>query len=525
MKYNSALWNYYAKEDFKKAEELFNLRVDDFISATTKALESVLEHAPEDMEGFDEFIDYFGLTEFNIFDLDIEAIKSKEDFDQFISNLALFVPEEDENGNLVIKECNETCVIGTDDLRLKCGFLPVFSVALHRKFGFFKPLFYCSRYDIFMRNCELLGISLPALPAENDYHATFQYYYEVCEVLDKVQKEKGFTDEQMTAYLYDFAPRLADDEDEAEQSLPDPRRIWITCAGSPKQNDDFKTVDSYTSGPQEWSGNKMTSAGDIVLIYCVKPRSYIHSIWRATSGPHYSPFSYRKSHITIGHKVEIPPITLNELRQDEYMGNNYVIRKNFMGTHGDELTPTDYKNIVRMIGEKGFDTSLLPKFYEAESIQDIEIKKEQHVSDRILVPFFEKLGFKPEDYKAELELQLGREVKAGRPDFTFFPKQDSIYRDQYKAPFLIEVKKDMANGKGRYDAVGQGLSYARILDSSLLGIADKYSFILFKRNSNGVFDIDNPIFEESWNKIYSDDETYGRIRNLLDPAVIKNLKK
>lgn len=84
------------------------------------------------------------------------------------------------------------------------------------------------------------------------------------------------------------------------------------------------------------------------------------------------------------------------------------------------------------------------------------------------------------------------------------------------------MKEDF-NEDGLEKVKGQGLSYVRYLHSHYLGLADKYSFMLFERREDDTYDLDNPIINEQWRAIYSDADLFAKITNILHPERIKML--
>ncbi|MBK8887603.1 MAG: hypothetical protein IPN46_14125 [Saprospiraceae bacterium] len=66
---------------------------------------------------------------------------------------------------------------------------------------------------------------------------------------------------------------------------------------------------------------------DITIIYCLAPRSYIHSIWRATKDGIADPFFHFYSSIEISEGIKVEPISFNELKSDEYFSKHPLVRK------------------------------------------------------------------------------------------------------------------------------------------------------------------------------------------------------
>ena len=93
-----------------------------------------------------------------------------------------------------------------------------------------------------------------------------------------------------------------------------------------------------------WTCNEQTKRGDIIVMYVTSPYSCIHSIWRANSVGIFNPFDYYQSRTTICDGVKIPPISLNDLKDDEYFSNVSVVRQNLRGVNGKYL-PLFYQSL------------------------------------------------------------------------------------------------------------------------------------------------------------------------------------
>ena len=88
---------------------------------------------------------------------------------------------------------------------------------------------------------------------------------------------------------------------------------------------------------------------------------------------------------------------------------------------------------------------------------------------------------------------------------------------------VIEAKFDMSLISEQQNAFSQGLSYARILRSSILGICDKERLVLYQVDKNGIANRNSPLFEEHWLSIYGDEEAGARLNKLIGREVIANM--
>ena len=124
---------------------------------------------------------------------------------------------------------------------------------------------------------------IPPIPRSKDYKQYLRYYYEIRVVLNEFQKGYALTDGELCACLYDYGARvLLDAKEPVESELPEPINVWLTGASG---KGDFGFLDSLgeyeTTKTSIWACNERTRRGDIVIVYCTSPRSYLHSIWRA----------------------------------------------------------------------------------------------------------------------------------------------------------------------------------------------------------------------------------------------------
>lgn len=232
----------------------------------------------------------------------------------------------------------------------------------------------------------------------------------------------------------------------------------------------------------------------------------------------------------VGHRILTPDVTFHDLKDDPEMGQVPIVRKGLFGINGVELTYQDYQILLRMFKEKGMDISLLPNL-EAPKVleEDVNVKLEQDVSDNILIPILSRLGYSDtngEDWVAELKLKAGRDKETDekgsipRPDFTFFPAQERP--GVYNAPMVIECKLDMSNNNEFQSAFSQAYTYARLLNSQIMGVCDRHVLRLYKKNKKGNFHMDDALFDAKWAEIDANSEVFNKLLKLIGrEAVLK----
>lgn len=523
---NKKLWqNYKSSEEGKRLIELFSLESND----DRKLLEGIIEYSKKcqpRMANIDdiktEYIVngvYFLADNLSCQNLKIKDETLEEDYEKLINDFFLTVIVEDEKGNISCSTDERDIQLKANDFRRKSSFVFELSLYLYIIHPHFKPILFPYSYDLILRNCDALGIELPPIPHTKDYKAFLMYYFDICCSMNAFQQEYEMTDEEFCACFYGLAEILC--EEPKQVALPKPVNVWLTGASG----GDFKSLDEATKDDYEgefnsvWACNERTKRGDIVVVYCLSPRSYIHSIWRANTNGIFNPFDYYKCRTTICDGIRVPEISSKDLKADEYFSNIPIVRKNLQGINGVELSAHDYAELLRLIEQKGGDISALPKLYEAEEIEFGEIKLEKDVEEKILIPMLRKLGYKEDDWTRQLSLKAGRGLKA-IPDFVFFSKGDKHFET---APFVIEAKLDMSLMREQINAFSQGLSYAKMLRSSLMGLCDKERLIIYRVDSTGSADRNAPILEEHWASIYKDDEVGAKLNQLIGREVVKDL--
>lgn len=445
-------------------------------------------------------------------------IFSREEFEQFVQDYDIVQIEDDDKGGY--KFLNDEVLLSKNRYRDKNNLMGFLSMSLYAFFpNKFKPLFHKNNFPVIQRNCDALGIDLPPIPRTKDYKEYMVYYWDLCQVWNEFQKENNLSNAEFCACLYDFAPMLIQSVKEAE--LPKPTNVWLVGAAM----GDFQYLDNLGEAPSDdnpnsiWQCNERTKRGDIIVVYCRTPRSYIHSIWRANSSGVFNPFDYYQCRTTICNGIKIPPITINDLKSDPYLSQLPIVRKNLQGVNGVELSAKDYSEILRFLQDKCFDTEKLPKLFECVDFDFGEIKLEKDVEEKILIPILLNLGYDESNWTRQLSLKAGRGLKA-IPDFVFFPKGDKHFES---APFVIEAKLDMSSMVDRINAYKQSLSYARLLRSKLMAICDKERLIVYEVDKNGSSDINTPIYEEHWVSIYSDEIAGANLKKIIGKEVVGRL--
>ena len=298
--------------------------------------------------------------------------------------------------------------------------------------------------------------------------------------------------EEKTSTFESLVASLSEEEKQENEELPPPTNVWLT-GGSGKG--DFEFLDSLGKDSQAqtsiWACNERTRKGDLVIIYCTSPRSFIHSIWRAESVGIFNPFDYYHCRTTVCKGIRLPQISFADLKNDPYFSQQPIVRKNLQGINGVAFSAKDYSELLRLAEEKGAKTNNYPQLYVGKAIDFGKIKQEKDVEENILIPILKRIGYHVSDWTRQLQLKAGRKEKA-IPDFVFFPQGAKHFES---APLVIEAKLDISSMLEEQKAFRQALSYARMLRSNLMGICDKERLIIYALDSSGSCNIEKPLFE------------------------------
>ena len=456
--------------------------------------------------------EFLYLIEDNNLFLGWEDIPSIE---EYLLDFEVYLVDADNKGNLY--KADNRPIWKKEDYRLKAEGMHVISTMLFTHYdSIYFPMLYPRRFDVFTRNCEVLGIDLPDIPKTKDYSQYLIYYLSICKAIEAFRSENNLTPEEVCACVYFYAPMEYDKGYEEEMMLPRPTNIWLT--GASKQ--DIRMLEErnmeYTG---TWACNEKTRPGDIVVLYATAPYSCIHSIWRAKTGGRFCPFDHFHCRTTVTDGVKVPAISLKELKEDPVFGTQKMMNNNLQGINGRELPPKAYEALLRMIEKKGGDISVLPILFENRDWDPGEIRDEHDVEEKILIPCLQQLGYQENDWTRQLKLKAGRSEKA-IPDFVFYASGE---KHAENAPLVIEAKAGnlLASDLERDKAYRQARSYAKMLESRTLAICDANRIIVYKRQKNGKFDYSIQAFESHWSVIWGDSEVFSRLNKLIGAEEMK----
>lgn len=367
----------------------------------------------------------------------------------------------------LIIESEEILRIGDYDQML--GYIPLLSMELNYLLReYFFPYLYINEFFHLEKLADYFEIELPPIPKKPDYKTRCMYYWELCKIFYRFRTENGLSPDEFSAFMYDYSPNLLAKEENTE--IPKPSTAWFIGGLIKEYGKD------WTFG--FWQSNKETKKGDILIHYETSPVSAITCLWIAQVDGVIDPFFHYYSNTYIGNKIDIPHISLKELKSDEYFSDHPLVRKNFQGVNGWPATGKDYAELMRIIEAKGFDTSKLPQIYTPSLPEGITVENERDVEVNLLEPLLNSMGwYEHKDYVCQLPIHAGR----GHRIFPDYALHYDNKPEEEKAKVLIEAKYHMKNNQKIEVAFLQAFSYAKLLLSSVIVLCDKECILVYEK--------------------------------------------
>ena len=339
------------------------------------------------------------------------------------------------------------------------------------------PYFFQLNFAKLQKIADTFNVELPKVPLRKDKRERALYYLEFCKLWNEFRKQNNLTIFELCAFLYDFAPKFIGKEKEEE--LPEPTNIWITGGGV--KNGDYKFLSEAKADTTSfWSGNEDAVKGDIILMYCLSPKSSIEFVCRAVTDGIRDPFFWYYGETYIGHIQHIKPITLAEIKTDGHLKELPIVRKNFQGVNGTRLHNEDYTRILEILEQKGEDISQLPKLSSANFTPNKDCKNEREVEVKIVEPFLNDLNYSENDWVRQLPVRMGRGER-NFPDYVFFAETKKGYE---RGKMILETKFYIKSNAELEETFQQAQSYALRLNANRIIICDKDFIWIYTRKNN-----------------------------------------
>ncbi len=342
----------------------------------------------------------------------------------------------------------------------------------------FFPYFFNTQFNCLEEIFYLFSVPMPPLPGKTNYEKRFDFYFELCKVLYEFRLQHNLSYQELNVVLYCFAPHCTEkiplsakqypDDSPVELSaeLPAPSKVYLCGA----DNNDTQTLEGSTSKDILcWAGNPFMRTGDLVFIYETNPVSGIRTAWRCVTDGIYDPFEYFYNRVFIGNKIELPPITLKDLKDNPLWAQKGVVKAHMQRLAGTACSYAEYQELRNMLQTKGFDTEKLPHIQFTGLDETVELQNESDVEQHLLEPFLKNIGFQKKNWVRQLPLRMGRGTKVF-PDYVLFPQGT---KGEEKATFVWEAKFSIHTEKQLTEAFYQAKSYALRLQSNAFGLVSK----------------------------------------------------
>lgn len=335
---------------------------------------------------------------------------------------------------------------------------------------YFFPYLFLFRYYDLTKIADRFGIELPPIPKKPDYKGRCMYYWELCKVFYGFRKENDLSPAELCAFLYDFAPHYT--KETVSKQLPEPSQAWFIGG---KIDPEALTTRTF------WQANPETKRGDILIHYETSPLSAITKIWRAETNGIIDPFFHYYGNVYLTNAIDIPSITLKELKEDNYFSAHPFVKKSFQGVSGWSISSRDYTELLRLIRAKQFDTKQLPQIYAPDLSYNQNIASEADVEQILLNPLLASMGWEEgKDFKRQIGIKAGRGHRI-YPDYVLHYIDE---KNNEQARVLIEAKKEMRNNQEIEAAFTQAKSYANILQANVIVLCDRLRLIVYERNTS-----------------------------------------
>lgn len=359
---------------------------------------------------------------------------------------------------------------------------------------FFNYLYDCE-FDKFKQICDVFEIPLPEVPKKRDWEKRALYYTNICDALFEFRQLNGFSPQELHAFIYGFAPNVIKELEDKE--LPPPTKVWF--AGAHKGN--FEQLDNANDETTfRWQGNIDTRRGDIIVIYCLTPRSHIQSIWRAKGNGFADPFFYWYNVVEISNPILLEAtINQKDLESNTLWSKNPLVRKNLQGINGYPIKYEEYLELLSILETKGQNIKILPTIKPTSKFETNDLTYERDIEVKLIEPLLHTLKYKSSDWIRQMPIKMGRGER-NYPDYCFGANPK---RGEESAEMVLESKYEIRTNKDLQEAFFQARSYALRLQAKCFIIAAKEGIWIFTP-VEGVYKLEETI-HYNWIQIENPD--------------------
>ena len=493
MKVNSFLWDNYLKTTGEKTVKLFQNLLDyDILSENYSDIQKELMNICNysDVNDLEACLETF----FEYHDSFLCSNSSKSSTISTAMKLLFdFLDEEEVESD-------------SEKFDLFITFIDCYTLGLSLKSpDLFIPWFFQYAFNLFQLICDYFEINLDfsKIPAKSDYRGRFMYYGDICEALQEFKKDNNFTQAELCAFLYDYAPKLILSEKSIiEEITEEPRNAYFI--GSPNEENFFDSIKSDTI--TFWQANPDTQAGDALIMYVRTPVSQIKYIWRAITPGFIDPFFWYYRCTYIGNPIKIEGMTIKELKSDHLTKDEPIVRKNMQGVNGTPIRPSVYNHILNIC--KTDNKENLPYIkYALELKNNNEISNEHDVEITLLEPMLEKLGYKKEHWCRQMVTKMGRR-EPEIPDYVIFPIHTP---GKERGKIVLEAKYTIQNNKKLEEDRRQATSYGKALLAEYVVLVSKEHIYLYSKDDN----FDEYIYKCSWQELNDDKDCFNKLYSYI----------
>ena len=234
------------------------------------------------------------------------------------------------------------------------------------------------------------------------------------------------------------------------------------------QKGNWSFVDSVDANDiSNWQGNQDTMPGDIVVMYCLSPRSATHSVWRAISPGFVDPLFYYYNTIWMGRPVRLGGVKWSTIKADPVLSVMPLVKANMQGINGRALTEAQYNRLLALAEQEGVDLSKIPRLLQLEQLVTGDLVNERDIEEKLLEPLLGRLGYSPADWVRQMPLRFGRGERI-YPDYVI--GGDASKKGEETGDFIWEAKYRITSDRQLREAFMQANSYARHLNAHGLGL-------------------------------------------------------
>ncbi|MDP1526888.1 MAG: hypothetical protein Q8M20_13830 [Rhodocyclaceae bacterium] len=373
-------------------------------------------------------------------------------------------------------------------------YVAAISLGLHQAHpGYFLPYDFRSCFHQLTEIHEEFGIPLAPVPSKGDKTGRAFYYLDINTVWQEFRQLHGLNAVEMCAFLYDFAKEFVTPTD--ANDLPLPTKAWIITGGA--GNNDIETVELDTHETvRYWNANSGVRRGDILVMYLVRPKSCIHSIWRAASDGFVDPFFHYHSIAWIAAPIKTAAVPLTTLKTDPLLSKKGAIRANFQGPSSKApLSFEEYQAIVDLMVAQGQDRSVLPVMQTPPAQLEVDLGNERDVEIQLIEPLLSQLGYRDKDWVRQMPVRMGR----GERNYPDYAIGAVMGRGNESARMIIESKYQLSSRREFEEAFLQAKSYAVRLQCDVMALAAREGIWIFEKHRD-AFQIEHHTYR-SWGEL------------------------